>query len=474
MPKSRREFMCTALATGSLAAMQGARADTVITAPSATTEDISEMNISRNSDSYDIVVIGSGTAGTIAAIQAGRLGMRTLLVEKNGMPGGTTVVAAVNFPGLFHAWGHQVISGIGWELVTSTVETCGETLPDFTSVPDRHWQQQVRVNRAIYAAVACEALYWAGVEVLFHTMPADVKETDNGFQVTLCTKSGLQQIHAKSIVDASGDANVVSMAGYPVNDLETKQPGTLILTLDGYNFDTLNKPQLQLAFQQALDDGELLLNDQTFVRNNIVHFLGQRGDNCTHITNIDGRTSAGRSVAEMHTRMSMLRVFRFLRRQPGLENFEITFMAPECGIRETVTIQGEATVTHQDYVEGHLWDDAICYSFYPIDLHYAAGGGIDTRPLNRGTFPSVPRGALVPKGSKRMLVAGRTLSSDREANSALRVQASCMAYGQAAAVLAAQAVMNDCGIMETELDKVHALLREHKAIVPDADGPPKV
>ncbi len=472
MPNSRREFMRTALATGSIVAIHGAHANAASNANPSTSEDHVEVKITRHNDPYDIVVIGSGTAGTIAAIQAGRLGMRTLLVEKNGMPGGTTIVAAVNFPGLFHAWGHQVIAGIGWELVTNTVEACGETLPDFTSAPERHWQQQVRVNRAIYASVACEALHWAGVEVLFHSMPAAVKESDNGFEVTLCTKSGLQQIHARSIIDASGDANAVSMAGYPVNELETKQPGTLILTLDGYDFDALNKPQLQLAFQQALEDGELLQVDQTFVRNNVVHFLGQRGDNCTHITNIDGRTSAGRSVAEMHTRMSLLRVFRFLRRQPGLENFEITFMAPECGIRETVTIQGEATITHQDYVEGRLWDDAICYSFYPIDLHYAAGGGIDTRPLTPGTFPSVPRGALVPKGSKRLLVAGRALSSDREANSALRVQASCMAYGQAAAVLAEQAVMNDCSVMDTELDKVHTVLREHNAIVPDMDGPP--
>ena len=118
-------------------------------------------------------------------------------------------------------------------------------------------------------------------------------------------------------------------------------------------------------------------------------------------------------------------------------------MAPECGIRETVTIQGEATITHEDYVSGRLWQDAVCYSFYPIDLHYARGGGIDTRPLQPGTVPTVPRGALVPRGSRRLLAAGRCLSSDREANSALRVQATCMACGQAAAVLAAQAMGAD-------------------------------
>ena len=66
---------------------------------------------------YDIVVIGGGTAGVVAAIQAGRAGASTLLVEKSGVLGGTTVLNAVNFPGLFHAWGQQIIAGIGWELV---------------------------------------------------------------------------------------------------------------------------------------------------------------------------------------------------------------------------------------------------------------------------------------------------------------------------------------------------------------------
>ncbi len=61
---------------------------------------------------YDVAIIGGGPAGSVAAIQAARLGARTLLVEKNGMLGGTTTSAAINVPGLFHAWGKQVVAGI--------------------------------------------------------------------------------------------------------------------------------------------------------------------------------------------------------------------------------------------------------------------------------------------------------------------------------------------------------------------------
>ena len=63
----------------------------------------------------DILVTGGGTAGTIAAIQAARAGCSTVLVENGSQLGGTTTTGGVSFPGLFHAWGKQMIRGIGWE-----------------------------------------------------------------------------------------------------------------------------------------------------------------------------------------------------------------------------------------------------------------------------------------------------------------------------------------------------------------------
>ncbi len=460
MKNSRRDFMHRSLAWGAAATAAGT-SGIPATVVAATKDAPPEPTAA-----YDVVVVGAGTAGTIAAIQAGRLGLRTLLVEKNGMPGGTTTVAAVNFPGLFHAWGRQIIAGIGWELVTDTVSICGDTLPDFSTPPERHWQHQVRVNRAVYASLACEALEEAGVQTLFHAMPAQVVENNESVAITVCTKSGLETITGRTLIDATGDANAVGLAGCALVAHDERQPGTLIVSLDGYDLNAVDGGRLQQAFREALNTGELTPRESVFVRNNIMNLLRTRGDNSTHIAHIDGRTSAGRSEAEISARVSLLRVYRFLRRQPGLEDLEIAFMAPECGIRETVTIRGEATVTHEDYVSGRLWDDAVCYSFYPIDLHYTAGGGIDTRPLQPGTFPTVPRGALVPRGSRRMLVAGRCLSSDREANSALRVQATCMACGQAAGVLAAHAVREEVSVMAVAMNAVHDDLRAHKAVVP--------
>ena len=59
----------------------------------------------------DVLVIGGGTAGVIAAIQAGRFGARTMVIENGSQLGGTTTTGGVSFPGIFHAWGKQIIGG---------------------------------------------------------------------------------------------------------------------------------------------------------------------------------------------------------------------------------------------------------------------------------------------------------------------------------------------------------------------------
>src|SRR5690606_13053190 len=97
-------------------------------------------------------------------------------------------------------------------------------------------------------------------------------------------------------------------------------------------------------------------------------------------------------------------------------------------------IQGEYLVTVDDYTSGKTFPDGVCYAFYPIDLHDKEG--VKPTPLQPGVVPSVPLRALIPKGSRHLLVAGRSISSDRLANSALRVQATCMAMGQAAGLAA--------------------------------------
>ena len=123
-------------------------------------------------------------------------------------------------------------------------------------------------------------------------------------------------------------------------------------------------------------------------------------------------------------------------------------------------------IVQQDYRSGRVFEDAVCYAFYPVDLH--TKNGVKPEPLKPGTVPTIPLSALIPKGSRNLIVAGRCVSSDRPANSGLRVQAPCMAMGQAAACAASIAMIKGTTPGEVPLDQLHTLLRQHKAIVPEA------
>ena len=81
-------------------------------------------------------------------------------------------------------------------------------------------------------------------------------------------------------------------------------------------------------------------------------------------------------------------------------------LQPETGFRESYRIKGETFITVQDYTSGKLFDDAVSYAFYPVDLHTKTG--VRPKPLKRGIVPSIPLGALVPKGSRNLIVAGRS------------------------------------------------------------------
>ncbi|HET6428574.1 MAG TPA: FAD-dependent oxidoreductase, partial [Phycisphaerae bacterium] len=80
--------------------------------------------------------------------------------------------------------------------------------------------------------------------------------------------------------------------------------------------------------------------------------------------------------------------------------------------------------------------------------------------------PTIPRGAMLPAGSRFLLVAGRCISGDKEAHSAYRVEAPCMATGQAAGAMAALSAQTGADPEDLPIPDVHAMLRQHGAIVP--------
>jgi hypothetical protein len=412
----------------------------------------------------DVLVVGGGTAGTVAALQAARAGATTALIEVGSQLGGTTTTGGVDFPGLFHAWGTPIIAGIGWELVCKAVELDGGAMPDFSTVPQRHWQHQVRINGPLYAALIEEACLEAKVSLAYYQFPLAVETTPDGWEVDVVGKGVRCRVACRQLIDCTGGADVVGMIGLPRLREATTQPGTLMFRLGGYDADRLDAEEIQRRYLRALAHGELEEGDYSHGRGRFIGFLRAGGNNAQHVFGADSSTAATQTQANVAGRRSLLRLLRFVRSLPGCENARLLDMMQETGVRETYRIVGETTITCDDFTSGRLFDDAVCYSFYPIDLHDRHG--VTPKPLSPGTVPTIPLGALIPKGSRNLLAAGRCLSSDRLANSALRVQASCMAMGQAAGATAALAARSATTPRSVPLGELRTLLREHGAIVP--------
>jgi glycine/D-amino acid oxidase-like deaminating enzyme len=409
----------------------------------------------------DILVVGGGTAGVIAAIQAARAGCSTILVENGSQLGGTTTTGGVAFPGLFHAWGKQIVGGIGWELVKEVVRLDDGVLPDF-SIPTgkQHWKHQVRLNGYLYSLLAEEKCLEAGVQIRYYETPVKAAFKQGNWHVETVGKGTHTLIKCNQLIDCTGNASVTSLAGFNVLRGQEIQPGTLMFKIGGYDPEKLDFNLLETKYNQAVDRKELARVEFR----NIEALLRSQGDNNQHLLNADSTTSETHTLANINGRTSLLKMLRFLRTLPGCENTHLLSMQQETAVRETYRIDGEYRVTHEDYVTGKIFDDSVSYSFYPIDLHDE--NGIIPKHLSENTVATVPLRALIPKNSRNFLVAGRCISSDRLANSALRVQASCMGMGQAAGAAAALAFKLKTTPLRVPMYSLNSLIAENGGIVP--------
>lgn len=406
--------------------------------------------------SADVAVIGGGTAGVFAAISAAKTGAKTVLIEKNNILGGTVTVANVNYPGLFFAWGKPIIDGPCMEAVRRTIKAGGAVMPKISRKPEYHWQEQILLNRFIYTAVLFQMCDEAGVTVLCSAMISDVAEEKDGLRLIVTDKSGLLQIEAKKAIDATGDANLCQIAGYAVEKSAEQQPATLQNHISGYDISAIPTEEIRNGFSRACLPDFVTADD-------LIRYLRiQKID--MHVASVDADTSEGKTALEKRAYYQTLKAYEYLRSVKGLEGLRIDFAAEETGVRETNRIVGEATVTEEDYIGGKFYPDSVCYAFYPIDRHVP--DGIVQRFHEEDVTAKIPYRALIPKKSKHILCAGRCISSDIYANSAVRVEAVCMATAQAAGCAAALAAESGAEVKKVPYPSLCRALEAIGAIVP--------
>lgn len=410
----------------------------------------------------DILVVGGGTAGVVAALQAARAGCKTMIIENGSQLGGTITTGGVAFPGLFHAWGKQVIGGIGWELVRETVALNGDKLPEFSASPVRHWHNQIPVNGPLYALLAEEKCTEAGVAIRYYETPSKIKFQGGKWVVETMGKGVNRKIICSQIIDCSGNAFVARLAGFNVLRESETQPGSLLFRLGGYEYDKLDLEKIPGQYHGMLRQNMLIQQRNENLREDLPYFTPY---SLVVVGSADSSTSELHTMANMKGRTELLHLIRMLKTFPGCEKLRILEMKTETAVRETYRIDGLYQISQSDYLSGKLFEDSLSYAFYPVDL-WREGKSIHQEYLKEGVVATVPLRALIPRDSENFMVAGRCVSSDRMANSGLRVQASCMAMGQAAGAAAALAHGKKTTPMKVPVKEIKNLLKEHGAIVP--------
>ncbi|MCM0647600.1 FAD-dependent oxidoreductase [Clostridium swellfunianum] len=426
-------------------------------------------------DEYDIIVCGGGPAGFSAAVQAGRLGLKVALVEQYGALGGAITTGGNTEVALFFAGDKQIISGVGWELMKRLEKEGFAKIPDFKfGVP--HWELGVKVNGPMAAYMMDEMCAEANVKVFLLQQIIDViVSKEEGFKkvkgIILASKNGPEALKGKMIIDCTGDGDVCAMGGaeYELGDPFTKevQPGTLRFYPTGYDLKDIKEVQVEEAFSYARQKGELTRED--YWSGNSMVIFSHYGNNINHIE-VNGVDNESKACAEVEGRKSVNRIIKWARKYVnGAENIEPVACGNEVCIRETRRIIGDKYITVEDYLKAKLFNDAVCYTYYPVDLHTKGENTLENIFLDKGKVPVIPLGALIPKGFSNVMVAGRCISGDRLANSAYRIKASCMAMGQAAAAAAVLSIKSNVQVRDIDIMKLRKILKEEGAIVPESN-----
>jgi hypothetical protein len=427
---------------------------------------------------FDVVVVGSGAAGSSAAIAAARAGADTLLIEKLPFLGGNSTAVLDTFYG-FYTPGERalkVVAGVGDDVIAG-LRSLGPVLER----PNTYGAGTGVTYLAEHLKVVWESLaLQSGVTILLHAFVQDVDVIDGRIRgLLVATKAGLRKVEGSVFVDASGDADVSAHAGFDYELAGEIDPAqTLTTTFRMANVDqerrkTVAKTRLHELMAEAAESGEYEL---------------PRLEGSDHITPVDGMTATVMTrldhvqrrpdgtvvnasdpevltAAEMAGRRQALEYARFLiDRVPGYEHASLIALSSQIGMRETRRVHGDYRVTREDVLSARQFDDQIGLCGAPIEDH-VAGTGTVWEYLPDGETVGIPFSALVPRDGVNALIAGRCFSATHDAQASIRSMAQCMAMGQAAGTAAALAAVGDGAVRDIEFGKLRARLTEDGAIL---------
>jgi hypothetical protein len=394
-------------------------------------------------DRYDVLVVGAGSAGSSAAISAARSGARTMLVDRLAFMGGTSTAVLDTFYAFYTPGDapRRVVGGLGWEVVRRLTEAgvAFERPNTYGAGTGVTYDQETL--KVLWEELAAGA----GVDLLLHTWATGVRlEAGRIAGVRLWNKGGERWVDANVVVDASGDADLVALAGLPHDNAAQQGRVQSLSTLfklanvDVARAASVPKAELWDRMREAAASGDYALPriEGSWHR---TPFEGVVLIHMTRIPNVDATDPVQLTRAEVDGRRQVREYARFLRdREPGFESSVVVATSPAIGIRESRRVHGDYVLTREDVLTGRRFEDEIALCGAPIEDHHA-GGDTEWQYVARGGVYGVPYRALLPAGIEGLLVAGRCFSSTHDAHASARSMATCMAMGQAAGTAASMA-----------------------------------
>ncbi len=395
--------------------------------------------------STDVLVIGGGPAGTTAAIAAARTGASVILVERYNHLGGLSTGGLVIWIDRMSDWdGRLVIRGLAEELL--------DRLPsDAIKGPDASiWgsRDQAAVSEwAPRASAHHGAVTWApmidpewlklaslsmiseaGVDVLLHSWASGPLMEDGKLAGAIIeSKEGRVAIRARAMVDASGDGDMFARAGEGAegdidqdNIHHCANTASLLAGVDvnaWMAFRTSDSDGFKQFMQAGRQAVKHFILPMPGWRDDVVVFMGPRFAGFD-VLKIDDLTQL-----ELLSRQAIVDLLHFYKANaPGFEKSWLMLTAPQLGARHSRRLVGLHRMTAAETRSGAVLDDEIGVS-----------------PSLSPNLPtvSVPYGALLPRSTDNLLVAGRHISSDAQTHTFMREIPQCWLTGHAAGVAAA-------------------------------------